>query len=175
VLILIGVLSACGRFDTSTPITPSQTPVMPALPGPPGPGHGTIAVRQLSPAAGATLAVESDCPAGRVTRLCTESWQGTFDVTVDRDMTYAVLTVSFYNGDKRCGYGAGTLDIVPAGSRVSFTVTRIVLSDEFGTFVAPCPLPARINRMEATLWSDLSSWSNTLTQGFETAYTFAER
>jgi hypothetical protein len=94
---------------------------------------------------------------------------------VDREMTHAVLTVSFYDGQTKCGYGAGTLDVVPVGKRVSFSVERIYLSDEFGTFASPCRLPATTNRIRVELWSDSSSWTNTLIQEFETAYTFSER
>ena len=133
-------------------------------------------MREVSPAAGTTLAVQSGCPAISVMRICTDSWRGTFDVMVDREMTNAVLTVRFYDGQTRCGYGAGTLDIVPAGERVSFSVARIFLSDEFGTFLpAPCRLPATTNRIEVELWSDFSSWTNTLRQEFATAYTFSEQ
>ena len=92
---------------------------------------------------------------------------------VDREMTNPVLTVRFYDGQTKCGYGAGTLDIVPAGERVSFSAARIVLSDEFGTFAQPCPLPATTNRIEVELWSDSSTWTNTLVQVFEQSYTFA--
>ena len=94
---------------------------------------------------------------------------------VDREMTNAVLTAHFYDGQTRCGYGAGTLDMVPAGERVSFSVARIFLSDEFGSFAAPCRLPATTNRIEVELWSDASSWTNTLRQEFATAYTFSEQ
>lgn len=176
-LVLMAVLSACSELDRSTPIAPSApvAPIAPPTggPGPRGPGTGTIAIRELSPAPGTTLAVQSHCPAGSVTRMCTDLWRGTFDVTVDREMTNAVLTVSFYNGQTICGYGANVLDIVPTGERVSFSVGRIVLSDEFGTFAQPCPLPATTNRIEVELWSDLSTWTNTLVQVFENPYTFA--
>lgn len=177
-LLLLALFSACGGSDTTTPIAPSLPPVAPAPAPPPppaGPGQGTIVIGELSPAAGATLAVQSDCPAGRVTRICTDRWRGTFDVTVDREMPYAVLTVRFYDGQTKCGYGASTLDIVPVGKRVSFSVERIYLSDEFGTFAAPCRLPATTNRIQVELWSESSSWTNTLIQEFATVYTFSER
>jgi hypothetical protein len=175
-LILMAVLSACGKSDGSAPFAPSLTAAPsapPAVPGA-GPGTGTVAISELSPAPGTTLAVHNRCSAGSVTRVCTDQWRGTFDVTVDREMTSAVLTVSFYDGQTICGYGAATLDLVPANSRVSFTVKRIVLSDEFGTFKQPCRLPATTNRIHAVLWSDLSTWTNTLIQIFEGGYTFSE-
>jgi hypothetical protein len=173
-LILTAVLSACSLSDTAAPSAPSS-PLAPVPPSPPpasGPGTGTIAIRELSPAPGTKLAVQSHCPAGSVTRMCTDQWRGTFDVMVDREMTNAVLTVSFYDGQTICGYGANTLDIVPAGGRVSFSVSRIYLSDEFGTFAQPCPLSATTNRIEVELWSDWSTWTNTLVQVFDESYTF---
>jgi hypothetical protein len=178
-LILMAVLNACGESDRSTPLAPSP-PVAPSPspnpspgPSPRGPGTGTIAIRELSPAPGTELAVQSHCAAGSVTRMCTDQWRGTFDVMVDREMTNAVLTVGFYDGQTKCGYGAKTLEIVPAGERVSFSVGRIVFSDEFGTFAQPCPLPATTNRIEVELWSDLSTWTNTLVQVFEQSYRFS--
>jgi hypothetical protein len=173
VALAIAVAAACsdGRSPVAPPIAPSPLPAAP----PAGPGQGTIAIGELSPAAGATLVVQSDCPAGRVTGVCTDRWRGTFDVMVDREMTHAVLTVRFYDGQTKCGYGASTSDVVPAGKRVSFNVVTVVLSDEFGTFAPPCRLPATTNRIEVELWSDSSSWTNTLIQQFETAYTFSER
>jgi hypothetical protein len=170
-LFLMAVLSACGKSDRSTPIAPSA-PVAPSAPAPPrGPGNGTIAIRELSPAPGTTLAV-LNCPTGSVTRMCTEQWRGIFDIMVDREMTNAVLTVSFYDGQRICGYGADTSDLVPAGERVSFTLSWILLSDD-RTLRQPCQLPIRTNRIEAELWSDSSAWTNTLVQVFEQSYTFS--
>ena len=119
------------------------------------------------------LAVQSNCPpAYPGYLLCTDKWHGTFDVTVDREMTNAVLTVSFYDGQTKCGYGAGVLDIVPAGRLVSFSVHRVVVKDEW--LAQPCRFPATTNRIEAELWSDSSTWTNTLIQVFEGGYTFSE-
>jgi hypothetical protein len=120
------------------------------------------------------LTVQSDCPGGDSRRPCIDGWRGTFDVTVDREMTWPVLTVRFYDGQTICGYGASTRDVLPAGSRVSFTAETIALSDDFGTFKQPCRLPAITNRIEVELWSDSSSWTNTLIQDFEGGYTFSK-
>ena len=173
-LISMAVLSACSESDTSTPIAPSAPVVAPiALPnGPTVPGTGTIAIRELSPAPGTKLAVQSRCPVGTATRMCTDEWRGTFEVMVDRDMTNAVLTVSFYDGQTICGYGANTSDIVRAGERVSFTVSWIFLSDD-RRLKQPCQLPVTTNRIEVELWSDWSTWSNTLVQVFEQSYPFS--
>ena len=37
----------------------------------------------------------------------------------------------------------------------------------------PCQFPVTTNRIEVELWSDWSSWSNTLVQVFEQPYTFS--
>ena len=84
----------------------------------------------------------------------------------------AVLTVRFYDGQTLCGYGANTFDVVPPGERVSFSVSRILLSDD-RRLTQPCPLPATTNRIEVELWSDLSTWTNTLVQVFGQSYTFS--
>jgi hypothetical protein len=116
-VILVGFLTACSGANILPPTAPS-TPLSPVTPAPaPNPagaalGNGTIAIRELIPGSGATL-ILGDCPFGPANRRCAGPWSGTFDVLVDRDMTYAVLTVWFYNGQTICGYGANTADIVP--------------------------------------------------------------
>jgi hypothetical protein len=175
--ILLALAACSGR--TIVPVAPSALPAVsaPAAPAAPagGPGSGTIAIREVSPGAGAVLPVKRDCVTGRTTRVCADAWRGTFDVLVDREMTNAVLTVSFYDGQTKCGYAANTMEVVPAGTRVSFTIDRIYLSDEFGTFASPCRLPAMTSRIAVELWSDWSSWTNTLVQDFSgIRYTFQE-
>ncbi len=177
-LIVILVFSACGDSDKATPTGPSApsapSPTVPSPPPTSGQGAGTIAIRELSPAAGTMLTVESNCPGGDVRSPCINGWRGTFDVTVDREMTWPVLTVRFYDGQTICGYGASARKFLPAGTRVSFTAETIALSDTFGTFKQPCRMPAITNRIEVELWSDSSSWTNTLIQDFEGGYAFSE-
>jgi hypothetical protein len=177
-LIFLVTFSACGGTGGVTPIGPSAAGPPPTPPSPvtQGQGHGTITIREFSPRSGATLAVHDGCGSGRVTHRCADNWRGTLDVVVDREMTYPVLVVRFYDGARLCGYGANTRNVVPADTSVSFDVSLIWLSDEFGTFTQPCQLPATTTRMVAELWSDSSSWSNTLIQELPAAtYTFAER
>ena len=175
---VLATSSACTGFDEPIPTAPSYaTQPRPAgsisLPPEAGIGTGTVVIRELDPGVGATLAVQSDCLNGRITVLCTDGWRGTFDVFVDRDMTNAVLTARFYDGNRFCAYAASTLDLVPAGSRVSLTMSRIHLSDHSGN-VLDCRLPATTNRIEVELWSDYSAWSNTLIHRFANTYTFYE-
>jgi hypothetical protein len=123
-----------------------------------------------SPAAGASLLV-GECLSGNITRTCADGWRGTFDVSLDRDMVWAVLSVGFYEGPVLCGYAADVQPLVPAGQTVTFRPSRIFLSDEFGTFPSPCRLPATTTRMAAVLWSD-ADWTTQLTQEFSDSYSY---
>jgi hypothetical protein len=117
---VLAVVSA-GCDSKSTPTAPSVPPATstsqssPSAPVSSGPGHGTITIREFSPSPGATLTV-SDCAGGAPTRPCAEQWRSTVDVLVDRDMTYAVLVMTFYDGDRLCGLTADVRDVVRAGS-----------------------------------------------------------
>lgn len=176
-LALLVVLSACS--GSTTPTAPSAranaaTPAPPTVPNPAPRStlQGAITITEISAGSGATLAVR-DCDAGNVMRICTDQWRGTFDVVTDRDVSFAVLAVRFYDGQMLCGYGAATRELVPAGSVVSFATSKIYVSDEFGTFARPCRLPATTTRIVATLWTD-NDWNSTLIQEFSNTYTFAE-
>jgi len=178
-LVLLVVLSACSESHYSAPMAPTAPTAVfgPSAPAPPnGPGSGTIAIRGLSPAPGTTLTVQSDCPAffpGYPLQTCTDKWHGTFEVTIDREMTYAQLIVSFFDGQTKCGFGFAVLDVVPAGRPVSFSIHRVVVVKDDSP-AQPCRLPVTTNRIEAELWSDSSTWTNTLIQLFEGGYTFSE-
>jgi hypothetical protein len=171
-VLLLTTLTACGGSDKSAQTVLAPSPVATPVPTPGLVGRGAFAIRDISPAPGATLGV-GDCRVGNVSRACADQWRGTFDVTVDLEMTNAVLTVAFYDGDRLCGYAANTADIVPAGSPVSFSIDRIFLFDEY-SLTEPCQLPATTNRMELVLWSDASRWSNTLREKFDHSYTFSQ-
>jgi hypothetical protein len=182
-ILLVGaLLGACSAAKGVIPSSPSMPDASGRPPTPPptgtepatGPGGGTIAVRELSPAAGALLIVPSNCPLsspGDLPRTCTQSWHGTFEVTVDRPMSNAVLTVRFYDGQTICGYGANVVDLVPAGTPVSINVDWVFLADQW--LPRPCRLPVTTNRLEVELWSDWSTWTNTLIRVFEIDYTFS--
>ena len=180
--VLAVVSAGCG--SNSTPTAPSAPPATsqpsPSTPSPStpesrGPGHGTITIREFSPSPGATLTV-SDCAGGAATRPCAEQWRSTVDVLVDRDMTYAVLVMTFYDGDRLCGLTADVRDVVRAGGRETFNLSSIYLSSGSPTLANnPCQLPMRTTRMEVELWSDSSSWTNTLTMGLPGAYTFVRQ
>jgi hypothetical protein len=66
--------------------------------------------------------------------------------------------------------GPATRDRISAGQTVTFRPTWISLTDEYGTFSAPCQLPATTTRMVAVLWSDADR--TTGCQEFATTYTF---
>jgi hypothetical protein len=175
-LILLIVLPACNGAGGMTPTAPSA-PALTAqtsqlTPVPRGPGSGTIEVREVSPSPGSTLTV-SDCGGGAAARPCAERWRSTIDVIIDRDMTYAVLVMTFYDGDRLCGLTADVRDVVRAGSRETFTLSSIYLSSGSPTLTSnPCQVPMRTTRMEVELWSDSSTWTNTLKVGLPGTYTF---
>jgi hypothetical protein len=123
-----------------------------------------------SPGPGASLLV-GECRFGDVTRTCVDDWQGTFDVSLDREMEWAVLTVGFFDGGVSCGYAAAVQERILPGQTVAFRPSRISLSDEFGSFPTPCSLPATTTRMVAVLWSD-ADWTTQLTQEFLGSYIF---
>ena len=168
--------NACGEAGGGLPTAPtdlSSTQAAPPEPSPPTTQRaaaGNISMSASSPGSGASLLV-GECRFGNVTRTCADAWRGTFDVSLDRDMVWAVLTVGFYDGATLCGYAADVQERLPAGQTVTFRPSWISLSDEFGTFSSPCQLPATTTRMVAVLWSD-ADWTTQLTQEFSGNYTF---
>jgi hypothetical protein len=91
-------------------------------------------------------------------------------------MTNAVLVMLFYDGDKLCGLSASTLDVLPPGRPVTFDLSSIWLDEpDSGSVATRCPLPTRTTRMEVVLWSDWSSWTNTLMTGLPLTYTFVRQ
>ena len=176
-LALLVVVNACGDSGGVPPTAPAgPTTPRPAAPSPspeppaaPAPATGTISFISSTPAFGALLQVR-ECVLGNVTRTCADGWSGAFSVSLDRDMAWPVLTVSFYEGAVLCGYAAEDQPRVSAGQSVIFRPSRIWLSDEFGTFSSPCQLPSTTTRMVAVLWSDADS--TMLTQEFAGAFTF---
>jgi hypothetical protein len=174
VAVLLAIFGAgCDRNNMPTaPSAPTVTSrTSPATsPATSGPGQGTITIRELSPSPGASLTVRS-CPSGGVTRACANQWRSTIDVEVNREMTNAVLVVRFYDGATLCGLSANVRDVLPADSRVTFDLSAIWLSGDY-SLAQPCQLPMRTTRMEVELWSDSSSWSNTLMVRIPGAYTF---
>ena len=176
----LGLLIACGDGGPAAPtalVQPPATLVAQPTPAPQSPTivpvRGTITMVSSNPPSGASLAV-GECRFGSVTRICADRWSGIFNVSLDRDMTAPVLTVGFFDGDVLCGYAADVRQHLSAGQTATFAPTWIALSDEFGTFPSPCPLPATTTRMVAVLWSD-ADWNTQLSQEFAGEYTFVER
>jgi hypothetical protein len=91
-------------------------------------------------------------------------------------MTYAVLVMTFYDGDRLCGLTADVRDVVRAGSAETFNLSSIYLSSGSPTLTNnPCDLPIRTTRMAVELWSDSSSWTNTLKMELPGGYTFVSQ
>ena len=180
-LLWLALLTACGAGGPAAPTPPTRSPstsAAPPKPVPQGPpatssASGTITMVGSNPPSGASLPV-GECRFGSVPRICAEGWSGVFTVSLDRDMTWPVLTVGFYDGDVLCGYAADVRQQLSAGQTATFAPTRISLSDEFGTFSSPCPLPTTTTRIVALLWSDADRTSQ-LRQEFAFRYTFVRR
>jgi hypothetical protein len=91
-------------------------------------------------------------------------------------MTNAVLVMTFYEGDRLCGLSANTADIVRAGIPETFALSSINLSSGSPSLTNnPCQLPTRTTRINVELWSDSSSWTNTLKMELPGTYTFVSR
>lgn len=172
------LVNACGDAGGATPTAPTEPPSSQAAAPKPPPQNeatrtaaaGTISMIGSSPGSSASLLV-GECRFGNVTRTCADGWRGTFNVSLDREMVWAVLTVGFYDGAVLCGYAADVQQRIPAGQTVTFRPSWISLSDEFGTFSSHCRLPATTTRMVAVLWSD-ADWTTQLTHEFSGSYTF---
>ena len=165
-------LSACADGGSVTPTAPSEPPFAQAVAPRPATATGTITMVSSTPGSGAVLQVR-ECDFGLVTRACADGWRGTFNVSLDRDLRWAVLTIAFYDGATLCGYAADDQPHMAAGQTVSFSPGRISLSDEFGTFSSPCRRPATTTRMVAVLWSDADQTTQ-LRQEFDSTYNFVE-
>lgn len=169
-------VSACGDTNMISPAGPSARQAGESGVSSPPPAlqqslaTGVIEMASSSPASGASLPVRS-CQFGAVTRSCADGWVGTFNVSLNGQLRYPVLSVAFYSGNVLCGYAADVKDRISAGQTVTFRPTWISLSDEFGTFSQACTLPATTTRMVAVLWSD-DDWTTQLSQEFGTAYRF---
>lgn len=178
-IISLTFVSACGDAGTTSPTEPSSLPTSDrGVPAPP-PGlvptsqtsaTGAIEMVSSSPDSGASLTVRS-CQFGAVTRSCADGWVGTFNVSLNGELRYPVLTVAFYSGDVLCGYAADVTDRITAGQTVTFRPRWISLSDEFGTFSQACALPANTTRMVAVLWSD-DDPTTQISQEFTATYKF---
>ena len=175
---VVAVMSA-GCSSSRTPTAPSgpsapSAPIQPA--GTPAAysasGQGTITIGELSPGPGATLTVRQ-CPSETGTRPCADQWRTSIVVQVDREMTYPVLVARFYDGSTLCGLSANTLDVLPPYRPVTFHLSSIWLSG--GDLATPCRLPMRTTRMEVELWSDFSSWNNTLMVAVPGTYSFVSQ
>ena len=65
---------------------------------------------------------------------------------------------------------------LPPNLTVTFDLSSIWLDEPNGGGVTTrCQLPMRTTRMEVELWSDSSSWTNTLMTGFPGTYTFVRQ
>lgn len=140
------------------------------------PFEAEITVTALAPLPGASLSVGeclSPSPPGRPP-LCSDDWQGTFEVAVNRDVQHVVLTIGFYDGATLCAHAAATIDRIAARTRVSLNPRRIVVAwERGGTVEQPCQLPVTTTRLVAILWSDAADGFE-LQREFPSSYTFVK-
>ena len=90
-----------------------------------------------------------------------------------------VLTVSFWDGERRCGYAADTRDALAAETSASLAPSIAFLSwEEFSPppvkTVQPCSLPVTTTRLVAELWTQHDHRSIS-TREFAGTYTFIRR
>ena len=180
VVSLVFALSACsgsgptgpGPVQTTTPNLNPTVGTPPTPTPPPTLSIGTIKLVSVSPDPGAALAVQR-CVVNGLPRDCA-AWSGAFEVTLAGEIRWPVLTVSFYDGTTLCGYAAATVGAaLPAGVPTTFQPSSISLTDEWGTFKTPCPLPAKATRLVAELWTD-DNWNFSVKQEFSLHYTFVK-
>ena len=175
-LVAVAAFTACDGGRTQLPTAPSsraQVPVPTAPSPPPLSAAGKITLRSIAPESGSTLAVV-ECANSFNTRfkdLCAEPLQMTVDVEFDGSVSNAVVTASFYNGSQRCGMASSGSSPF-AGSRASFDLQVMELSDEYVQL--HCPLPAATTRLVVSLWEARSPATPLLTQEFAHSYTLAE-
>ena len=93
-------------------------------------------------------------------RLCSDGFRGTFNVQANGELQNLVLTVSFWDGERRCAYAADTRDALTAETSASFAPSLTFLSwEEFSpspttvNLFQPCSLPITTTRLIAELWT----------------------
>jgi hypothetical protein len=84
----------------------------------------------------------------------------------------AVVTAGFYSKSVRCGLSTSPVAPITAGTRTSFVVSGINLSDE--STVSRCTLPTETTQLVVQVWQRDRPASPLLSQEFAQAYTFTE-
>lgn len=189
--LLTVVLLGCGGSESGLPIPPTSPSVsVPApTPTPPAPPvQGGISLTTVTHPSGSTLAMDDCGPSWTGIpghHVCTEEWRGTFEVTVNRDVADAVITVTFEGPQGRCGivYLTG---LAFFGGREQFVSTSAPLFMTYEpegydnmSVVRYCDVPTTTERLVVQLWDrggGVGSAANPLLRKeFDYAYTFVSK
>lgn len=168
-------LVGCGPSLPTAPSGPPPTPPPPVVPPPaPNPVVGEISVRSIVPGPGASFGVRDCTPPGNgedFKVVCSDGPRMTFDVVINRDIPAAILTVGFYDGNRRCGMAYSDQTVVAAGTRFTLNTDSVDLSEEGRPLI--CNLPATTTTLRVQLWSGGSMF---LTQDFnDVSFSFTQK
>ncbi len=179
--VLLAATSCAGPTSPSPGLPPpSLSTFQAASPVVSVPVTAEITMTSVAPASGATITVR-DCETEGGTgwaRLCSHDFRGTFSVQANGELQNLVLTVSFWDGERRCGYAADKRDALAAETSASFAPSLTFLSwEEFSpppttvNLFQPCSLPITTTRLIAELWTQHDHRS-ILTREFPGTYTY---
>lgn len=170
--------TSCAGPTAPSPAAPPPSGSSPAAPSPPlVPVTAEITMTSVAPASGATITVRDCEPEGEPgpSRLCSRDFRGTFNVQANGELQYLVLTVSFWDGERRCGIAVDTRDALAAETSVSLAPSIAFISwQEENKIVQPCSLPVTTTRLVAELWTQHDHRSIS-TREFAGTYTFIRR
>ena len=169
-------VSACSEPPTAPGPQPPPPPVVP----PPviSQGQGQVWLRSASPEPGGKVPIH-DCTydveeSGSNYQMCGLALM-IFDVAFEGEIAQAAASVRFFRGSQLCARGSA----IPyfgqpftAGSRASFVVTIISLSEVGGPIA--CPLPAETTRMVVEFVEPRTA-APLLTRELAHTYTFVAR
>jgi hypothetical protein len=175
------VLAGCDGPSSLIAVAPS--PIAPA-PTSPQPLGGEIRLVTVTHPAGRTLLLEECGPSWtgiRGTHLCNDEWRGTFEVLLDDDLTNAIVTVSFFDGDERCGliyvpdhtFAAGRERLVSTSTAIYFTYEPEGYDSP--ALVQRCEVPRTTTRLVVEVWGAAYRAAPLLRRDFVYGYTFVRR
>jgi hypothetical protein len=182
---LVAAALACDQNRRGFPLNPTGPTVTQPTAGPPPPsiGHGTIAIRSISPAPGTAIPMET-CPPGpsaMFTTLCTNAVHASIDVQADFDLAAASISIGFSDGARSCGVAWITRQPLAAGVTTSIDLPTVFLSKELSEgagsipqLVQPCQLPATTSRIVVQVWRLENAVTPVLAREFDRAYIFVE-
>ncbi len=152
------------RQSPSTSVAPSSALV---------PLTAEIAMTSVAPASGATITV-GNCSTDSA-RLCSHEFLASFNVQANEELQNLVLTVSFWDTERRCGYAADTRDALAANTSTSLAPSIAFLSwEQSSRAFQPCSLPVTTTRLVAELWTQ-HDHRTISTREFAGTYTFIQR